>query len=337
MDIVERIRSAWPSSIRTAVKTPLFRLIGLSPWAERHLDIYLSRRVFRRVHGEEPNLARPVSFSEKVTARKLFDRREIFSTLADKLLARDFAAGRIGRQFLPELYLVCDSFEEIDFDRLPDKFVIKPNHGSHWVAIVEDKKTFDKVAARRRFRRWMKTNYYTSSREFFYKNIDRKIMVEEFLQEDLGAPVIDYKFCVFDGVPKLFFVTKRQSVAGPRAACYFTRDYQQIPMQVTFANSARQAADVIASDGGSWRSAEALAFPPNMEQLFDIASKLGRGFDFIRVDLYNPGGRILFGEMTSLPNGGVLRFEPPIYDRVWGQHWNLILRDVGEGTRQRND
>ena len=129
MSIAEWIRRVRPSSLTAGVKFALYRLIGLNAWAARRLDLYLSRRAYRKVYGREPNLEHPVLFSEKITARKLFDRRAIFSTLADKVLARDFVAGRIGKQFLPELYLVCDRFEEIDFDRLPDKFVLKTNHG----------------------------------------------------------------------------------------------------------------------------------------------------------------------------------------------------------------
>ena len=102
------------------VKRALYHLVGLNAKAEWLLDVHLSRRVYRKAFGREPNLEHPLLFSEKVVARKLFDRRPVFPMLADKLLAREFAADRIGNQFLPELYFVCDRFEEIDFERLPD-------------------------------------------------------------------------------------------------------------------------------------------------------------------------------------------------------------------------
>ena len=205
------------------MKLALYRLVGLSATAERRLDLYLSRRAYRKAHGREPDLEHPVLLSEKITARKLFDRRAIFSTLADKLLTRGFVAERIGNRFLPELYFVCDRFEEIDFDRLPDRFVIKANHGSHWVLFVEDKKAFDKAAGGKLVRRWMRTNYYVNSREAFYRSIKRKILVEEFLEESSGAPVIDYKFFVYDGVAKYFSISTRRSVKGERAAAFFDR------------------------------------------------------------------------------------------------------------------
>ena len=121
----------------------------------------------------------------------------------DHVLARDLAAGKIGAQYLPKLLAVCERFEDIDFDRLPDKFVIKANHGTHWVLLVENKAALDRTAARNLVNGWLKTDYYVNSREFFYKNIKPRIMIEEFLQEASGEPLIDYRFFVFDGVRKL--------------------------------------------------------------------------------------------------------------------------------------
>ena len=310
-----RLASAW-----RVVKIPLYRLIGLNPWAARRLDIYLSLRAYRKAFGKNPNLAQPSLFSEKVMARRLFDRRPVFSMLADKLLAREFAAERIGAQHLPRLLMVCERFEDIDFDRLPDKFVIKTNHGTHWVLFVEDKAALDRAAARRQVNRWLKTNYYVNSREFFYKNVKPMVMIEEFLEEDSGAPVLDYRFFVFDGVTKFFSIQQRRVVDGERAITRFTREFEKLPVPV---NSA-----TLDATGAPAEDSLPVQFPPNMEQVFEIAAKLGQGFDFIRVDLYNPGGRILFGELTSLPMGGVRAFDPLICDRIFGQEWNLQLAEA---------
>jgi hypothetical protein len=321
VNVVEFMRLAQPPSIMAVVKRALYHLVGLNAKAEWLLDVHLSRRVYRKAFGREPNLEHPVLFSEKVVARKLFDRRPVFPMLADKLLAREFAADRIGNQFLPELYFVCDRFEEIDFERLPDKFVIKTNHGSGWSLIVEDKRAFDRVAAMKILRHWMKTSYYFQSRESFYKNIDRKILVEEYLQESSGAPAIDYKFYVYDGVPK--FV----QIRGGLMNNHYDRHYQKLPIKLLGPGNPLTLAENFRQNYARRNPSAEFAFPPSMEQLFDIAGRLGRGLDFIRVDLYNPGGRILFGEMTSLPGGGARSIDPPIYDRILGQDWHLTLCD----------
>jgi hypothetical protein len=303
-----RLACAW-----SAVKIPVYRLIGLNGWAGRRLDVYLSLRAYRKTFGRNPNLSQPTLFSEKVTARKLFDRRPVFFTLADKLRAREFAAARIGAQHLPRLFTVCERFEEIDFDRLPDKFVIKTNHGSHWVLFVGDKAALDKAAARRLVNRWLRTNYYVNSRECFYKNVKPRIMIEEYLLEDSGAPILDFRLYAFDGAVKFFSIQRRLAVDGARTFTRFTRARERLPDPVT--SPASGAPAPLAS----------IEFPANLEQILEIGDRLAQGFDFIRVDLYNPGGRIVYGELTTLPMGGVRPFNPLICDRMFGQEWNLKL------------
>jgi hypothetical protein len=333
--LVQWIR-AWP--MVTKAKLAVFGLIGLSARAERRLDLYLARRTYRNAHGRYPDLAQPFLFTEKITVRKLFEQRPIFATLSDKLLSRDFVADRMGRQYLPELYGAYECFEDIDFSRLPDRFVIKTNHGSHFVLIADGKKPFDRNSARRLVRRWMRTNYYDGSREKFYRYVDRKIMVEEFLEEPSGAPAIDYRFFVYDGVPKFFYVSFKPDVSaeeakvyaetGGRDLAFFDRACRRLPVRLImpgmppappahFENPSRLAAFPI---------------PANIEKLFDIVAKIGRGFDFLRIDMYNPGGRILFGEFTTLPGGGVRPFDPPSYDLVFSEPWKLKLFEGASGA-----
>ncbi len=303
---------------RAAARIMLYRLIGLSPWAARRLDLFLPLRAYRRRFGRKPDLGQPVLFSEKVMVRRLFDRRPVFSLLADKLRAREFAAARIGAAYLPRLLMVCDRFEEIDFDRLPDRFVIKANHGAHWVLFVEDKAALDRNAARRTVNRWLKTSYYVASREYFYKDISPRIMVEEFLKEESGAPAIEYRLYTFGGKVKFFSIQRRLVTGEKPTIARFTRAGARLPDPVRLSLGAAIMAPAGALPGN-------VEFPANLDQILEIGDRLGQGFDFIRVDLYNPGGRIRFGEMTSLPMGGVLPFNPPICEQIFGQEWNLQL------------
>ncbi len=293
-----------PSPLASA-KILIYRLIGLNAWAARRLDIYLSLRAYRKTFGRNPDLAKPSLFSEKITARKLFDRRPLMSQLADKLFAREFAAARIGPVHLPRLLMTCERFEEIDFDRLPDKFVIKANHGTHWVLLVDDKAALDHAAARKTVNRWMKTNYYVNSREYFYRDIKPRIMIEEFLEEPSGVPVIEFRFFVYDGAVKFLTVHQSKVLGGPRSNKRFNRALEKIP-------SAEPPEPM-----------PELKMPSNIEDMFDLASRLGQGFDFIRVDLYAPGGRIVFGELTTLPMGGVRKMKPPGSDERFGEPWKL--------------
>ena len=303
------LSSAKEPGLLATAKIQLYRLIGLNAWAARRLDLYLSLRAYRKTFGRNPDLAQPALFSEKVTARKLFDRRPLMSKLADKLFAREFAAERIGATCLPRLLMVCERFEEIDFDRLPDKFVIKANHGTHWVLLVDNKAALDRKAARKSVNRWMRTNYYVNSREYFYKDVKPRIMIEEFLEEPSGAPVIEFRFFVYDGAVKFLTVHRSNTLGGPRSNTRFNRALEKIPS----AEPPEPTPEVV--------------MPPNIEQMFDLASKLAQGFDFIRVDLYAPGGRIVFGELTTLPMGGVRKMKPPGTDERFGEPWNLNVAE----------
>jgi hypothetical protein len=277
------------------------------------------------VFGREANLTSPILFSEKITARKLFERRPIFTTISDKVLVRDYVADRIGHEFLPKVHLVCDRFEDIDFDRLPDEFVIKANHGCRWLSIVEDKKAFDRAAARKQFRRWLRDSYHLYSREYFYKNIQRKLLIEELLKESSGTPVIDYKFFVYDGTTRFLLVTKRHFIGGERALTFFDRNGQKFNVRGTGLHKLRSIAKARPPGDQREKPAIEVTFPANFEQLSRVATELARGFDFLRVDLYNPGGRILFGELTALPTGGVIGYEPAEFDRILGEPWHLAL------------
>ncbi len=327
-ELIQRIRG---SRFVRGLKLALYRLIGLSPWAERKLDLFLSRRAYRKAHGRYPDLDHPVLFSEKITARKLFEQRPIFAALSDKILSRDLVAERVGGQYLPHLYQVCDRFEEIDFARLPEKFVIKTNHGSHFVLLADGRRPFDRKQARRLVETWMRTNYYLNSREKFYRSVKRKIMIEEFLEEPSGAPAVDYRFFVYDGVPEYFYVSFRPDVGaeemkafaetGGRALAFFDKTCQRVPVRPIMPGTPP-------APQGYFDDAARLAkfpIPSNIDKILEVAGAIGRGIDFLRVDMYNPGGRILFGEFTTMPGGGVRPFDPPQFDRVFGERWALKL------------
>jgi teichuronopeptide biosynthesis TupA-like protein len=314
-----------------APKHAVYRLIGLNAHAERKLDLYLSRRAYRRAHGRYPDLDHPVLFTEKALARKLFEERPIFCKLSDKLHAREFVAERVGGQYLPGLYGVYRRFDDIDFGRLPDRFVIKTNHGSKFVLIADGTKPFDRAGARKLVERWMRTNYYDGSREKFYRNVARKIMVEELLTERAGAPAVDYRFYVYDGAAKFFYVSYRPEASGAeakllaesdgRALAFFDRTCRWFPVRQTLPGMPPASPQYFETLDQRWQ----FPIPDNIEEMLELAGKIGQGFDFVRIDMYNPGGRVLFGEFTTIPGGGIIPFDPPSYDRFFGEPWALKL------------
>ena len=167
-------------------------------------DWYLNIRRWRKAHGGAfPRIRRPITFNEKILHRNLFERCPIFAQVADKAAVRSYVEERLGPEILPTVYHLTSDPRTIPFDRLPDKFVVKPTHGSGWVKIVTDKSTLDPVALVATCAEWLKRSYYKETREIVYKHIKPRIIIEEFIDDGNGSTPNDYKLFVFDGVVKV--------------------------------------------------------------------------------------------------------------------------------------
>lgn len=254
--------------------------------------------------GEYPNLENPNTFSEKIAYKELYDRRPILTQIADKIKVRDFVESRIGSKYLSEIYQIAKTPEEINWDNLPSKFVIKTNHGSGWNIFVNDKSTLDLKKTTSQLHKWLNTNYYDRTREWCYKHIPRVVFVEKLMLDDQGEVPIDWKFFVFSGHAKYIQVNINRFVNNQ--CNIYDRNLQKMNVRYHWDNFNTD-----------------LDFPPNIEDMFIIAEKLGEGFDFVRVDLYNVNGRIFFGEMTNYPNAGHAHFTPHEFDKHLGDFWTL--------------
>jgi hypothetical protein len=187
------LKSLWQNLIYALPSHPL-----IDRWIIRWHYFFISRRF--------PNLKNGQRFTEKIQRRKLFDHNPLLNVLQDKYESRAYVAERIGEEYLIPCYTVTEDSDSIDFSGLPDEFVIKPTHGSGWVILVEDKSKMDEIAIRKTMRAWLKMNYYRFSREWAYKDIEPRIMVEKLLHDDgkTGLPS-DYKISCFSGEPRIFY------------------------------------------------------------------------------------------------------------------------------------
>ena len=265
-------------------------------------DMVYWMAAYFRVFGRSPNLACPRTFSEHIARKNLFDRRPLLTTLADKYAVRQYVRERVGNAHLPQVYLVSDDPREIDLAVLPDRFAVKATHGSGWTIFVLDKQHADMQEIRRTCAGWLATNYYDMKREWAYRDIKPRIMVEEFLGDACGVAPIDYKFFCFHGVARVVQVDVgrfRQWTSD-----YYDRDWRRMAL---------------------WQNVsklpDALPRPKSLERMIGVAEKLAAGLDFLRVDLYDVAGRVVFGEMTNYPWRGLYRFEPEEWDAVLGSFW----------------
>lgn len=239
----------------------------------------------------------PVTFNEKIKWLSVYDATPLKTQLADKYLARDWIKEQIGEEYLVPLLGVWDSFEQIKFKTLPDKFILKCNHSCGKNIIVKDKKSFDKKRAKRKFNEWLKQNFALRWYELHYFNIKPMIIAEKLLEPENGEPLYDYRIHCLGGKPEWIKITNQNLPNRPGKT--YDPDWQLAPFQYGL-------------------QLEPVPKPKNLDKMLELATKLSKPFNFVRVDLYNVDGQIYFGEMTFTPAIGGYKIEPQEYDTILG-------------------
>lgn len=271
---------------------------ALYPWA--------LARLYKRAIGQELNLKHPRTFTEKMQWVKLYDHNPLKTQLADKYLVREWIIDRIGEKYLIPLLGVWDSFDEIDFDLLPNQFVLKANHASGMNIIVTDKSRLDMYDAKEKFDKWLKINHAYISFELHYRNIVPKIIAEEYLRFNVNEPE-DYKFICFDGEPKYCWIDVNRYTDHRRNVYDMNWRLQEWKVH-------------------NYKHTDHLVPKPlNFELMIELTKKLASGFSHVRVDWYNLQGRIYFGEMTFTSTSGFERIHPSKYDVLLGDMWKLPI------------
>ena len=251
--------------------------------------------VYKNCFLKAPNLKNPQTFNEKLQWLKLYDRNPKYSNYVDKYKAKKIIANVLGEEYVIPNLGVWDSFDEINFDELPEQFVLKCNHGSGDVLICKDKQTFDKEKARRILTRDLKKDYSIPGREWPYRGVERKIIAEKYMTQPDGG-LDDYKFFCFDGNVDCVMVVKGRA-AGDTKFYYCNREWEILP----YGRLTR-----------SLPKGYTIPKPDNIERMFEIAETLSQDFPHVRIDLYNIEGKIYFGEYTLYSAGGVeVNFDAP--------------------------
>lgn len=266
--------------------------------------LYL-RGLFRLKMGYSLNLEKPVNFNEKLQWLKLYNRQSEYVKMVDKYAVKQYVSELIGSQYIIQTYGCWNTFAEIDFDVLPDKFVLKTTNGggNTGVVLCADKRSFDREDAKRRLNHSMKTNIYHRLREWPYKNVVPRIIAEEYMEDSSLGELRDYKFFCFDGyVDCVMVCSGRQS--GRTKFYFFDKDWKLVRL-----NKLGKAAPENFT----------LPKPSNMEEMFAIAAKLSKGIPFSRIDLYSVEGKTYFGEITFFPDSGFDKNILPEADRYWGR------------------
>ena len=248
------------------------------------------KRKFKACIGHELDLEDPKTFNEKLQWLKLYGCKPEYEVLVDKYRVRDYIRDKLGEEYLIPLIGAWDSPEEIDFDALPDKFVLKCNHNSGvGMYICRDKSKMDVQRVKKELYRGLAQDYYLTGRETPYKNVPRKIICEQFMSDEPGASdFTDYKFFCFDGKVDCVMVCLERS-SGDTKFYFFDENWELKRLNI---RGKQAPADFT------------LPKPACMDEMFKIAAALSVGMPFVRVDLYQSNGQIYFGELTFFPDSG---------------------------------
>ena len=255
-------------------------------------DQFIVSTMFRCELGRSLDLNTPKTFNEKLQWLKLNIRDPLFPTIVDKIKAKEYVGGIIGEEYIIPTYQIVSKFDEIDFEALPEMFVIKANHDSGSVYVCKNKIEFEKDRKRiqRRFDSSLKRNYYYEGREWAYKNVKPMLLVEKYLQNDNGAPLRDYKFFCFDGEPKFLYVSEELYSHNKVRMQYLSADFT--------------ATDIHFDEYESFTPEK----PEKYEEMKMVCRELSRNLKFARIDLYYINGRVYFSEITLYPASGFRKY-----------------------------
>ncbi len=253
------------------------------------------------------DLNNPKTFNEKLQWLKLYDRRPEYIQMVDKAEAKKYVASIIGEDHIIQTLAIYDSVDKIDFDSLPNQFVLKCTHDSGGVVICKDKRKLDLEKTKKKLSIGLKTNFFYQTREWPYKNVRPRIIAEKYLENKGDDGLTDYKIHNFNGVPKLILVCKNRYKESGLTEDFFTCGWEHINLKRPNVNND----DV------------AIKRPPLLEDMLNLSRKLSQGTKFVRTDFYTMNDKIYFGEITFYPASGFKQFEPFDWDRKLGD-WLMI-------------
>lgn len=265
------------------------------------------------------NLDNPRTFNEKLQWLKLYNRNPAYISLVDKYEVRKYIAQTIGDEYLIPLIGVWDKFDDIDFDKLPNQFVLKPNHTSGNVYICKDKSKIDYAWLRKEVNKWMKRDYYWVHREWPYKNVKPKILCEKYLVDGSNTGLTDFKFMCFNGEPRIIQVMSERN-NGNFLLNHFDLEWNEIhiPRKTVKRNP------VVPKK------------PKNLDEMIEISKILSKDMPFVRIDLYETSLGIFFGEITFYPVSGFMDFKEEYHDYLLGSWIKLPSKERKLITKDDN-
>lgn len=260
------------------------------------------KKMYKLVMGKELDIENPKTFNEKLQWLKIHDRKKIYTKMVDKYDAKEYITNLIWEGYVIPTIGVYNSFDEIDFDKLPKQFVIKCTHDSGGYVICKDKSKLNIEEAREKINASLKNNYYWNWREWPYKNIKPRIIIEEYMEDKKAKELIDYKFMCFNGKPEMLFTCSERFSKDGVKVTFFDLDFKRLPFTRHYPAAKSK-----------------IEKPVNFEKMIEFSEKLSQGTIFLRVDFYEINNKLYVGELTFYPGAGVEEFDPEEWDYKLGE------------------
>ena len=259
---------------------------------------------FKNVFGYPLDLENPKTYSEKLQWLKLYNRKPEYTMMVDKYEVKKYVASKIGEEHIIKTLGVWDHFDDIDFAQLPNQFVLKCTHDSGGLVICTDKSKLDLAAAKKKIEKSLKNDYYMQNREWPYKNVKRRIIAEEYMVDESGYELKDYKIFAFDGEAKAMFIASDRTNPNEETKFdFFDMDFNHLPFTNGHPNSKE------------W---DKIKRPKGLDEMKKYAEILSKGLPEARIDFYDINGKVYFGEITFFHWSGFERFEPAEWDKKFG-------------------
>lgn len=289
----------------------VFAIFRRVPWLIPNDELYV--KIYYWLEMRKPlNLDNPKTFNEKLQWLKLYDRQPEYVRMVDKYEVKQYVADKVGSQYVVPNLGVWDKPSQIDWNALPNQFVIKTNHdgGGNGIVICKDKNCFDKRKALRELRHSYRRNSYLLGREWPYKNVKKRIMAEMYLEDNVYQELRDYKFYCFDGMVKVMLIASGRG-GGHTMMNYYDENFKMLDL-----------------DQGHPHIPGNMLKPKTFDEMKKIASILSKGIPQVRVDLYEVNGKVYFGELTFFDSGGTGAFHPQKWDEIFGSWIKLPEKTI---------
>lgn len=291
------------SAINKIIKRPVYYIIILLgrilPRTVKCDELYL-KILYRYKMKKKLNLNNPMTYNEKLQWLKLYDRNPDYTRMVDKYEVKNYVKDIIGEEYIIPTLGVWDKFEDINFDELPQQFVLKCTHDSGGLVICKNKSTLDIDEARNKINHCLKRNYYLNTREWPYKNVQPRIIAERYMVDESGTELKDYKFFCFDGEVKSLFIATDRGI--DTKFDFYDMSFNHLDLKNGYRNSNKK-----------------ILCPMGFEKMKQLSKKLSKGIPQSRIDFYDINGKVYFGEITFFHWSGLTPFEPEEWDYTFGK------------------